>query len=186
MKTLTDEQRKEKAVDAAAEGDVARLDALAVLNFNLSAPVDSYGQTAILIASHHGHTLAVRALLRHKADPNIASHGGVTPASAAAAAGHGEVLSILAEAGANLDARGSEGLAPIEYVMRRAGCCGSVDGHAAGADPARLVRLIPNDAEHPGAGSCYIDGGVPEESLRALDELFEGYQYTHAADALRV
>ena len=173
MKTLTDEQRKEKAVDAAAEGDVARLDALAVLNFNLSAPVDSYGQTAILIASHYGHTLAVRALLRHKADPNIASHGGVTPASAAAAGGHGEVLSILAEAGANLDARGSEGLAPIEYVMRRAGCCGSVDGHAAGADPARLVRLIPNDAEHPGAGSCYIDGGVPEESLRALDELFE-------------
>ena len=28
--------------------------------------------------------------------------------------------------------------------------------------PATLVRLIDQKAEHPGAGSCYIDGGVPE------------------------
>ena len=34
------------------------------------------------------------------------------------------------------------------------------------------MRLIPSDADHPGAGACYIDGGVPEDGLLALERLF--------------
>lgn len=34
------------------------------------------------------------------------------------------------------------------------------------------MRLIDSHAAHPGAGSCYIDGGVPEATLCALHALF--------------
>ena len=118
LRTLSHEQRRDKACEAASDGDVCRLDALATLGFSLDAPLDDYGQTALIIAAGHGH-LAVRALLRHGASPNLAAHGGVTAASAAAAQGHAELLSALADAGADLSVCGSEGLAPIEYVLAR-------------------------------------------------------------------
>ena len=196
--------------------------------------LDEYGQTALLIAASNGHTTAVKLLLRHGAAAvHTAAHGGVTAASAAAAHGFAEVLHALTEAGADLGTCGSEGLAPLDYVMRRAqaaGLCGGGGGgegggggadaaaaaggggadvgadgaangelagvgpegrlrrglgqagHAAvaalalpravGAPPAELVRLVPSDADHPGAGACYIDGGVPEAGLVALEALF--------------
>lgn len=42
----------------------------------------------------------------------------------------------------------------------------------AAATGVQFVRLIPSDASHPGAGACYIDGGVPAEALTALEALF--------------
>ena len=175
LRTLSHEQRRDKACEAASDGDVCRLDALATLGFSLDAPLDDYGQTALIIAAGHGHLPAVRALLRHGASPNLAAHGGVTAASAAAAQGHAELLSALADAGADLSVCGSEGLAPIEYVLRRArpAIAQSVTRGISSAAPASLVRLIAPDADHPGAGSCYIDGGVPEAGLCALEALFE-------------
>ena len=38
--------------------------------------------------------------------------------------------------------------------------------------PAQLTRLVSPERDHPGAGSCYIDGGVPEAGLVALEALF--------------
>lgn len=174
LKGLPNEIRMDKAVDAASGGDVVRLDALRTLNFDLSSVLDSYGQTALILAATHGHTDAVRLLLSSKADPHVAAHGGVTAASAAAANGHGEVLAALAGAGADLGAQGSEGLAPIEYTMRRAHSAKLLPGVplAPSATGAQLVRLIPTDAAHPGAGSCYIDNGVPEAALVALEALY--------------
>lgn len=176
---LTDQQKCDKASGAAVSGDCLVLDALATLGFDMSAVIDDYGQTALLIAASHGHARAVRMLLRHGAMSDVAAHGGVTAASAAAAHGHAEVLAALADAGADLGTCGSEGLAPIEYVMRRARGTGegvpqscSRVPRRVGAPPARLVRLIAPDADHPGAGACYIDGGVPEAGLAALVALF--------------
>ena len=53
---------------------------------------------------------------------------------------------------------------PAESVYRPLG--------AADASGATIVRLVAPDADHPGAGACYIDGGVPEAALAALEALF--------------
>lgn len=231
LRSLTDEQRREKCADAASDGDVARLEALHTLGFDVATPVlDSYGQRALLLAATNGHTDAVHVLLRHRSDPDARAHGGVSAVSAAAAHGHAAVLSALAGAGADLGACGSEGLAPVEYALRRA-CralptnvpeaawpqaltraaaaarvdagdtaplrlqlpTSAADAPAASSPPlaatpslpaahevpnggggATLVRLVASDAKHPAAGSCYIDGGVPEATLCLLERLYDG------------
>lgn len=63
--------------------------------------------------------LQVRALLRHGASAEAVASGGTCAATAAAARGHAAVLAALADAGANLNVRGSQGLTPLEYIMRR-------------------------------------------------------------------
>ena len=65
MRALNGEQRRERAVRAAADGDCCRIDALAAVGFeDWDASLDEYGQRAIIIAAAAGHVGAVRALLR--------------------------------------------------------------------------------------------------------------------------
>ena len=83
-------------------------------------PLDEYGQSALFVAASHGHLALVRRLVALGASPDARAHGGATPACAAAAQGHHEVLAVLAEAGADVQSAGASGLAPADYVMRRA------------------------------------------------------------------
>ena len=136
MSPLTHEQRCERAVGAASDGDTNRLEALLTLGFDLSAPLDEYGQTALLIAAGHGHLAAVAA----PPAQSVAQHGGARrshrrvrcrgpwPRSCAAGA---------TDAGA--DAAGSEGLSPLEYVLRRGG--GGHGGLAVGTAAGPAVAL---------------------------------------------
>ena len=159
MRALDAAQRREAAAGAAASGDTLKMDALVGLGVDLGGPLDEYGQTASFLAATHGHAGLLATLLGlHPHTKDAPAHGGATPASAAAAKGHAEALAVLSEAGADMDAPGSEGVAPLEYVLRRA------QGWRRPPPPgARLVRLIDGGAPHPGAGACYIDHGVPEE-----------------------
>ena len=92
------------------------------MQVDLDAPLDEYGHTSLLVAAMHGRTNLVHLLLRLGADPRAQrpAHGGATAASAAAARGHADVLAALAEAGADVESQGSEGLTPVDYLLRRA------------------------------------------------------------------
>ncbi|KUM56572.1 hypothetical protein ACN42_g10641 [Penicillium freii] len=71
---------------------------------------DEYHSTALHTASAKGHTRIAELLLRHGADPNIQGKRGIdTPLQAAARAGYEEVVKLLVDKGAIVDARGGDG-----------------------------------------------------------------------------
>ena len=84
---------------AAEDGDLAALRELHAKQVNLDA-VDSAGRTALMIATLHGHSQAVAALLDYGADPNIADASGESPLDAALAADESEIITALKRHGA--------------------------------------------------------------------------------------
>ena len=169
MSHLDEQQQRDAAASAAAIGDILRIEALVTLGFDFNSPLDEYGQSALFLAATHGHVPLLRKLvaLCSPSMLDVASHGGTTPATAAAAKGHIEALAILSEAGADVGTAGASGLTPLEYVLRRA-----IGWRRMPPVGAQLVRLIDPNADHAGAGACYIDGAVSSAVLCALDKLF--------------
>ena len=84
---------------AAETGDLAVLRELHEKQVNLDA-VDATGRTALLIATLHGHSQAVTALLEFGADPNIPDASGESPLDAALAADESEIIAALKRHGA--------------------------------------------------------------------------------------
>jgi len=68
---------------------------------------DRYGQTALMLAAHRGHLIAVEALLRHGANLNVTAKFGLSALMLAIVAGHEAVARALVHAGADLGLRGS-------------------------------------------------------------------------------
>jgi hypothetical protein len=85
---------------AAGAGDLknlaAALDKLTDVNSR-----DDTGSTALLLATRHGQTQAVKLLLANGADPNIADSQGITPLIAARAGGQAAIVRALQHAGAH-------------------------------------------------------------------------------------
>ncbi len=84
---------------AAENGDLAALRDLHQQHANLNA-TDGAGRTALMIATLHGHSQAVVALLDYGADPNIADARGESPLDAALAADESEIIAALKRHGA--------------------------------------------------------------------------------------
>jgi len=81
--------------------------------------VDSIGFTALFEAARQGSDQAVVALLEAGADPNhvaAANALSLTPLHLAATAGNVEVMNLLIEAGANLNATGTMGATPLLWA----------------------------------------------------------------------
>ena len=169
-----DDARLDALMGAAVSGDTFVVAALAQLGFGVAAARDKYGCAALLVAAAHGRAAVVEALLALGASPDAAAHGGATPATAAAANGHGDVLRLLEAAGADLAVAGAEGLPPVAYVLRRAlaaappAALGTVwrggGGGGGGGGGARCTVC--------GKGAAYIDGGFDEGYLARLLALF--------------
>ena len=144
------------------------------MQVDLDAPLDEYGHTTLLVAAMHGRTNLVRLLLRLGADPRAQrpAHGGATAASAAAAHGHADVLAALAEAGADVESRGSEGLSPVDYLLRRAWAALEATLEAASASGDSLAAAVaPHEAARQGLAHLALQAELPRAPCRAAAAL---------------
>lgn len=88
-------------LDAAAEGDLARVKALLDAGVDVNT-ANRYGATALTFACDKGHTEVVRVLLERGADPNVTdTFYSQTPLGWAAGHGHFEIAAMLIEHGAS-------------------------------------------------------------------------------------
>jgi ankyrin repeat protein len=68
---------------------------------------DRHGQTALMLAAHHGHRKLVEMLIEHGADLNITAKYHLSALMLSVVAGHTDIVRRLARAGADLGIRGS-------------------------------------------------------------------------------
>ena len=85
---------------AAETGDLRKLQVSLDEQVDINSRDDS-GRTALLLATLHGQTKAVKMLLGRGADPNAADAQGITPLQAALAGGHAAIVAALKHAGAH-------------------------------------------------------------------------------------
>ncbi|WP_258342721.1 ankyrin repeat domain-containing protein [Saccharopolyspora gregorii] len=91
------------AMDLAREGDTAQL--LEFVEHGLPVDVaDADANTLLMLAAYHGHAATVRALLDRGADPDRRNARDQSPIAGALFKGADEVVAVLREAGADLDA----------------------------------------------------------------------------------
>lgn len=91
---------------AAVSGDAPALETLLSAGTDIDAR-DRYGQTALMLAAHHGRLQAVETLLRHGANPDVAAKFNLSALMLAIVAGHEAVAGALLCAGADLELRGT-------------------------------------------------------------------------------
>ncbi|BCB26444.1 hypothetical protein SKTS_13300 [Sulfurimicrobium lacus] len=68
---------------------------------------DCYGQTALMLAAHAGHSPVVETLIAQRADLDVTAKFGLSALMLAIIAGHVEIAHLLAKAGADLSLTGS-------------------------------------------------------------------------------
>ncbi|MFC6881897.1 MULTISPECIES: ankyrin repeat domain-containing protein [Actinomadura] len=91
------------ALDLARDGETERL--VEFLDHGLPADAaDPAGNTLLMLAAYHGHAGTVRALLARGADPDLRNARDQAPIAGALFKGADEVVTVLREAGADLDA----------------------------------------------------------------------------------
>ena len=66
--------------------------------------VDHDGNTLLMLAAYHGHAATVRALLDRGASPDIRNTRDQSPVAGALFKGADDVVAVLRDAGADLDA----------------------------------------------------------------------------------
>lgn len=103
---LTPEQTErimEIAMDLAREGDTEQL--AEFVDHGLPVDVaDPNANTLLMLAAYHGHAETVRALLDRGANPDLRNARDQSPIAGAMFKGADDVVTLLREAGADLDA----------------------------------------------------------------------------------
>ncbi|NXP17923.1 ASB18 protein, partial [Scytalopus superciliaris] len=89
----------------------------------------------LCLAAHHGHTAALRHLLRRRAHPDLAP-GPYGPLHEACQAGHTDCVELLLEYKADPNLRSEEGLAPLHLctTQESLGCARLLLRHGASVD----------------------------------------------------
>ena len=108
----------EQAYQAARTGNVARLKWILDRRPDLiNQPGNSYGSTALHAAVWFSQPLAVKELLRQKADVNAPNDYGITPLHDCAQKGTAEIALILLDHGADVTLRNRAGKTPLQVAI---------------------------------------------------------------------
>jgi ankyrin repeat protein len=91
---------------AIVKGDVETVGELLLQGIDPDAR-DDHGQTALMLAAHHGHGAIVEMLIVARAALDTVAKFHLSAAMLAIVAGHEEIARVLVRAGANLHIRGS-------------------------------------------------------------------------------
>ena len=91
---------------AAKAGDTASIEAQIVAGADVNA-LDRYGQSALMLASMHGHLGVIRVLLREGAALDVTAKYGLSATMLAVINHHEPIARAPAEAGADLRLAGS-------------------------------------------------------------------------------
>ncbi|GIH70234.1 ankyrin repeat domain-containing protein [Sphaerimonospora thailandensis] len=91
------------AMDLAREGDTEQLMEFVDHGLPVDA-ADPAANTLLMIAAYHGHAGTVRALLDRGADPDLRNARDQSPIAGALFKGADDVVAVLREVGADLDA----------------------------------------------------------------------------------
>jgi ankyrin repeat protein len=92
--------------DAVSRGDVEAVQAQLCAGADVNAR-DRYGQTALMLAAHHGHAALVETLIAHGAALNMTAKYHLSALMLAVIAGHADIARLLVRAGADRNLRGS-------------------------------------------------------------------------------
>ena len=130
---------------------------------------NEYGQSALYVAAWRGYIELVRLLLHHGADASIPANGGSTILSLSYIANHqrnSEVLELLdSQNGAcSKIANPTNDSTSIDVATRFM--------HVSNPTEPKCTELIKAIANHPGAGSCFIDNALSSDAVEKVLELF--------------
>lgn len=103
---LTPEQTERvvaAAIDFAREGSTGELAEFIEHGLPVNT-TDEAGNTLLMLAAYHGHAATVRALLGFGADPDVRNDRDQAPIAGALFKGADDVVTVLRDAGADLDA----------------------------------------------------------------------------------
>lgn len=103
--------------DAAETGDLSRIQQLSAAGADVSA-VDSRGIWPLLAAVTEGNAATVALLLKLNANPNQADQYQYTALHEAASLGYHDIMELLIDAKANINARDINGITPLGYALR--------------------------------------------------------------------
>ena len=104
-------------IQAAAKGDLKKVQALLQSSPTLLNVSDTNGVTPLMAAATNGHLAAVQALLAAKADMERTSPLGETALMFAAFNGHLDIVNALIAAGADVNARDHEGESALDKAL---------------------------------------------------------------------
>ncbi|WP_407315722.1 ankyrin repeat domain-containing protein [Pseudomonas sp. nanlin1] len=141
----------EQVFDVARKGDAVMLGRL--LEKDLPPNLRNHkGDTLLMLASYHGHHDAVKVLLSHRADPQIANDRNQLPIAGAVFKGDLEMVRLLVEGGAQVDGAAGDGrtalmmaamfnrIELIDYLLAQGANAHAVD--AAGIDALGAARAM--------------------------------------------
>jgi len=106
--------------EAATIGDCARLESQLAQDSSTINAFSPDGFTALGLAAYFGHLDVAKTLLKHRADPSLASRNslGVMPLHSALSSGHREIVRLLVDNGAEVNVARAEGWTPLHYTAQ--------------------------------------------------------------------
>ncbi|KAG7349420.1 ankyrin domain containing protein [Nitzschia inconspicua] len=130
--------------------------------------VNEYGQTALYIAVWRGYMDMIELLLEFGSDTTIVANGGSTVFTVAEATGNTDILNLLCDHAKE----NNQAIKVLEHSSKDV-MIKTVELGKRSNDSSRLTILIPEETNHPGAGSFMIDDAVSFELNQELLKLFE-------------